>query len=776
MNSKPILIKKRYVALIIAFAVIIGIISIPTPTFENKYSTVIEDKNKLVLGAVIASDGQWRFPPTDTIPYKFKKSIIAFEDKNFLWHSGIDLTAIGRAVVQNYKARKIKSGASTITMQLIRLSRKGKSRNYFEKIIEAIFAIKLEFVWTKEDILKQYVAHAPFGGNVVGLSAASWRYFGRDASKLSWAETALLAVLPNHPAMIHLARNRELLEKKRNRLLLKLYKTGEIDKITYQLALQEILPSEPQPMPQLAPHLLQRAIQDGKKGTIVATTINIDLQKKAQNALQRYHSFLRANSIHNGAILILDIETGKVVSYVGNTESPNAEHENDVDMISAPRSYGSLLKPILYANMLEEGILMPDMLVADIPTNINGYAPQNFSKSFEGTTSAAKVLSHSLNVPSVRMLQQLGTPKFLFTLQQLHLDHIDKNADHYGLSIILGGAEATMWELGSLYANMSRILTDKPILNYSYDIGDTLKIQKGNQNYPFSKASLWCTAEAIAESNRPGANGNWEYFYSSQKIAWKTGTSYGFRDAWSIGYTKKYMVAVWLGNANGEGRAGLTGIGTAAPLMFTIFNLLDNAVWFQKPSSEMALTKVCIKSGHKATKLCPEVADRYIPKPCLHTNVCNYHVQILLDKTGKFQVNTDCEKVKDMQKLIRFVLPPIQEWYYKSKDPTYQVLPPYKKDCKKIIFKRKVMEIIFPRKGSKVFIPVELSGQKSKIVLHLAHRHPETMVYWHLDNQYLGETHKFHQMECFAEPGKHIISAIDMNGEVETVGFEVLEK
>jgi penicillin-binding protein 1C len=767
--------KKAGIIALVVFALLLGFIFIPLPTFEGTYSTVMQDKNQQLMGAVIADDSQWRFPPSDTVPYKFEHAIIAFEDKNFNTHSGVDILAIGRAIKQNFKAGKVISGGSTITMQLVRLSRKGKSRNLFEKVIEAIYALKTDLFWSKKVILKNYVSRAPFGGNVVGLSAASWRYFGRDATKLSWSEAALLAVLPNHPAMIHPGRNRGLLIKKRDRLLKKLFLKSVFDKTTYELALQEELPLAPQPIPRLAPHLLQYAIASGKKGQIIETSLKLTLQQRVHNTINFYHTFLWANSVHNGAAIVLDVETGKVVAYIGNTRDPKSEHENDVDIISSPRSYGSLLKPVLYASMLEEGSLMPEMLIPDIPTNINGYTPQNFNKSFEGAVSASKVLSHSLNVPSVRLLQKLGTKKFLFILNQLGLDHLNKPADHYGLSIILGGGESTLWELASMYGNMARVLGNHDPVHFMYDEKDSSAALKTGA-FPFSKVALWHTAEAISESKRPGANGNWEIFHSSQKIAWKTGTSYGFRDAWSIGFTKKYVVAVWFGNANGEGRAGLTGIGTAAPAMFELFNLLDYSSWFEEPISEMTLTKVCIKSGHKASGLCTETVDKYVPSPSMRTAVCPYHMKVLLDKTGKYRVNSDCEKVSNMLIVNWFLLPPIQEWYYKPKDPSYVSLPPFRDDCKKLSDKVKAMEVIYPRRGSKIFIPRELSGKMSKIVLEVAHRRLGTTIYWHLDNTYLGETNKFHQMECFAVQGRHKLTIVDAEGDTEEVFFTIMER
>lgn len=762
---------KHLIGLSVIFLVLIGI-CFPIPTTKISYSTILLDDNQQLLGAVIADDGQWRFPKTDSISTKFEKALLTFEDKNFRSHCGIDILAICRATYQNIKAGKITSGGSTITMQLIRQYRQNKSRNISEKIVEIFFAIKIEWMMSKDEILSEYIAHAPYGGNVVGINAASWRYFGREPNKMSWAENALLAVLPNQPSLIHLARNRHHLMQKRNRLLMKLFKNGEIDKSTYQLSLLEQIPSAPKPIPQIAPHLLQYAILMKKKGHTIHSTINSSLQQKVQHTIDRFNGYLKGNSVHNGAAIVLDTENGNIISYVGNTKNEHSTYDNFVDINQSSRSYGSLLKPILYADMLEEGLLMPDMLVADCPLNINGYSPQNFNKTYEGSVTASQVLSQSLNVPSVKMLEKLGTYKFLFVLNQLGLNHLDKNADHYGLSIILGGGEATMLELTSMYGNMVRKLNDKNSVNFIFDKNDTLT---SLNDVPLSKSSIWFMAEAIAEAKRPGANGGWEIFNSSQKIAWKTGTSYGFRDAWSIGFTKKYVVGVWFGNATGEGRAGLTGIGTAAPAMFEIFEYLDYSNWFEMPTNEMTLSKVCTKSGHKASEMCNETVEKLIPKLSDRTQVCPYHIKIWLDKSGKYRVNSDCEQISSMIAVNQFVLPPIQEWYYKKKNANYIPLPMLRNDCQKSINTIKLMEVIYPKKEAKLYIPTELNGNLSKIVLQATHRKRNAVIFWHIDEDvYLGKTNNFHQLECFVPVGRHKLTLVDANGNTEELFFTVL--
>ncbi len=754
---------------------------LPSPLFTNPTCSVIEDNDGILIGARIAEDGQWRFPQNDSVPYKFKEAIIQFEDKYFYYHPGVDLLAIARAVFQDLKAGKIVSGGSTLTMQTIRLSRHGKSRTFLEKFIEIIMATRLEISCSKDKILSYYTSNAPFGGNVVGLDAAAWRYYGRNANHLSWAESATLAVLPNAPSLIFPGKNQHKLLEKRNRLLYKLYQKNIIDSLTYEVSKEEPLPQKPLRLPNLSPHLHNLIIKENK-GKRVRTTIDRFLQEKTNEIINKHYNQLKFNEIHNAAAIIIEVETGNVLAYVGNT-SGSKKHSNDVDVIQAPRSTGSILKPILYASMLSDGDILPNTLIKDIPIKIAGYTPKNYNSKYTGVVPARKALSRSLNVPIVKMLQDYGLQKFHHRLQKLNLKSINQPANHYGLTIILGGAESSLWDITNVYTNFSRTLNHFEKYNGKYNVNDyhphnylygALPPEEKMENFNnLSAASIYLTYQALLEVNRPKEDVNWKFYSGNNKIAWKTGTSYGFRDAWAVGTTRKYVVGIWVGNASGEGRPGLTGIGSAAPILFDIFNLLPNEKWFRPPYDELTKVPICRKSGMRATELCEPVDSVYVQTSGLKTEPCKYHQLIHLDKSG-YRVNSDCEDVNNMIHKSIFVLPPVEEWYYKSTDPTYIKLPPYRSDC--MNYESVPLQLIYPEKNAKIYIPLELSGKKGKVIFQAAHRKPSTIIYWHINNHYIGSTKSIHEIGLTIEEGKHTLTLVDELGNSITRNFEVKGK
>ncbi|MBV5350194.1 transglycosylase domain-containing protein, partial [bacterium] len=328
--------------------------------------------------------------------------------------------------------------------------------------IEMLLAVYVDLVYSKKEILAMYAWQAPFGGNVVGLEAASWRYFGRSSSNLSWGEAATLAVLPNSPALIHPGRNRSLLKRKRDLLLDKLRDQGTIDSITYQIAKQEPIPDYPLNLPQLAPQLIDRIYFEkfNPKNPETAkfiTTIDGNLQRQVNRILEQHSQQWKANGVQNGAALVLEVASGKVMAYVGNIPSTEMKlNNNSVDVIKAPRSPGSTLKPLLFSSLLSDGLILPTTLIPDIPTQIAGYAPKNFNMEYDGAVPAKRAISRSLNVPAIRMLRNYGLQRFHLMLQRMGMSTIDKPADHYGLSLILGGGETSLWDLCGIYASMAR--------------------------------------------------------------------------------------------------------------------------------------------------------------------------------------------------------------------------------------------------------------------------------------------------------------------------------
>lgn len=762
---KRLSVTKKVRLCILAFLVTGYIFCLPRHLFHVPYSTVVTDRNEELLGARIASDGQWRFPPRNTTPEKIKECLITFEDKHFYHHWGVNPFAIGRAFYQNVKNKRIVSGGSTLTMQTIRLAR-NESRTFREKLIEMIWATRLEFRASKEEILSMYISHAPFGGNVVGLDAAAWRYFGHSADDLSWAESAMLAVLPNAPAMIHLSKGRKTLLDKRNRLLKQLLEKKTIDSSTYELAISEPLPDEPHPLPHIAPYLVSRFYQE-RNGEYSRSTINKGIQTQVEDLAERWSNEFGRSDIRNLAILVIDIPSNQVVAYCGNVHFDRKQGGNQVDVIQAPRSTGSILKPFLYYAMLQEGSLLPDMLLPDVPVNINGFTPQNFSMQFEGAVPASEALARSLNIPAVTMLQRYGVPKFHSFLQQIGLKTINRSSSHYGLSLILGGAEATLWDVTNAYAMMGRSLLQLPQRSCSLLL-PTSRITESTD--PFQPGAVWQTFDALKEVNRPEEI-DWKSIPSMQTIAWKTGTSYGFRDAWAVGVTPRYAVGVWVGNATGEGKPGLVGAQTAGPVLFDIFNLLPSSSWFTRPAGIFVEAEVCRKSGHLKGRFCDETDTLLVLPAGLRTEACPYHHLVTLSANESQRIYENCANTEPTLRKSWFTLPPVWEWYYKQHHPEYKPLPPFKAGCGEDTFQP--MQFIYPPMNARIKLPKQLDGSKGFLTVELAHNNPNATVFWHLDETYQAQTQDFHKISLQPAAGKHSLTAVDGEGNTISTTFFV---
>ena len=767
---------------------------LPDPLFDAPVCTVLEDRHGRLIGARIAADGQWRFPAQDRLPDKFEACLTTFEDQRFRYHPGFDPLALGRALGQNLRQGQVVSGGSTLTMQVIRLSRRDQPRTLWEKLIELVLATRAELRYSKDEILALYASHAPFGGNVVGLDAAAWKYYGRSPDQLSWAEMATLAVLPNAPALIHPGRNRAALRAKRDRLLRRLLAAGHLDSLTCELAQLEDLPAAPLPLPRLAPHLLDRYHAEKSPAEArLRSTLDASLQRRAAQVLARHHRRLAPRGIHNAAALVIEVATGDVRAYLGNTPGHDPAHSHAVDVATAPRSTGSILKPFLYAAMLHDGELLPRTLVADVPSYFGrGYQPTNYDRQYRGAVPAHRALARSLNVPAVRMLQAHGVPKFQDQLKSLGLTTLTRPASDYGLSLILGGAEATLWDLGAAYAGMARSLERFRAYNGRYHprayrpLNYRLSASQGalppaqhaqlKRSAPLSAGALWHTFEAMVEVTRPSVEAYWENFESADRIAWKTGTSFGYRDAWAIGVTPDYVVAVWVGNADGEGRDGLVGGLVAAPLLFDLYDLLGGQRrWFQPPYDDLRPIVVCRSSGQRAAPLCPETDSLWVPTAGLRTEPCRYHQRVFLDAAGQYRLHSDCASPLDMQQDTLFILPPAWEQFYRQHHPRYRPLPPLRSDC--LSPEREAwhpMAWIYPTEHAEVYVPLELDGERGKVVFAVAHRRTRSTLYWHLDETFVGETTEIHRLALRPEPGPHRITVVDEQGNRLLRYFEVV--
>lgn len=782
---------KKLIFLMLAVLVILIIAALefsplPKKLSTTPYATMLLARDGSLLGASIASDEQWRFAAVESLPKKYQQALLLFEDKRFYQHPGIDPLAIARAAWGNLSNQRITSGGSTITMQVARLLRDDPPRTLSSKIIEAACALQLEWRFTKDEILIHYTSHAPFGGNIVGLRAAAWRYFGRAPENLSWAESALLAVLPNSPAMIHPGRQRHLLKAKRDRLLQRLHQQQLMSELDLHLALLEPLPDKPQTLPQIAPHLLATLKQKFPDQAVLQSTLDVHLQQQVNEIAQRHGRRLANDGVNNLALVVIDHKSMETRAYLGNHARKNTRaYAPHLDIVQRPRSTGSILKPLLYGLMLQEGELLPTTLVPDLPTRFGGYSPQNYDRLFRGAVPAHVALSHSLNIPAVRMLRDYGIARFHHHLQSLGMSTLFRAADDYGLTLILGGAEGTLWELTAIYARLAASAREgeqnifrSPGLLYK----DNKKMQAISldqaRHSVIHQGAAWLTLQALVEVTRPGNESLWRDFAGSQTIAWKTGTSYGLRDAWAIGSNGRYTVGIWAGNADGESATFLSGQTSAAPVLFDVFDRLGASSWFARPEHALKTVSVCVDDGFLAGGQC-QAKEIRIPANSFFQTVTPFHRRIHLDAARQFRVHSRCESVSNMRAQNWFVLPPAQEFFWRQYHSDYKSLPPWRADCLNNLSgldDDQPIGLLYPHEGSRVYIPVDLDGKRSRVVLQAVHRQQNTPLFWHLDDTYLGQTTTFHEQSVSLEPGWHKLLLLDQQSHKLERWFKVLGK
>jgi len=793
----------------------------PAARFPDELSTAVYDRRGELLGAAVSPGGFWRFPAGGRPPEKYVAALVAYEDKRFFSHPGVDPSAIVRALRQNARAGRIVSGGSTISMQAARLARPGSPRTLPEKAAEAWLALRLEFLRGKRGVLALYAENAPFGGNVVGLEAASFRYFGRAPALLSWAEAATLAVLPNAPSAAHPGRNRELLLAKRDALLARLAERGALGGEELSLALAEPLPPEPFDLPDLAPQLVDRfretpSRRGGGGPRRVETTVDAALQEGVAAIVRRRSERLAAGGVYNAACLVARIDTGEVLAYVANSGlAPGAGADSGaslasrgyaMDLIRAPRSSGSLLKPFLYAAALDAGAIGPRSLLADIPTRYGSYGPENASGGYSGAVRADEALARSLNVPFVRLLGSFGAPRFHALLSSTGMTTLTRPPEDYGLSLILGGAEVTLWEMAGRFAALARSAAGlRPAgpggaERQYFDLGLTRRELAARKALPdpFSLGAAALTLEALSRVARPEEEAAWEDFASARRISWKTGTSFGFRDAWAIGVDGVgadadgggCVVAVWAGNADGTGRPGLKGSAAAAPILFEVFDLLEtgglpgdgagggvgNAPDSRRAEERPAAfreVEACADSGWAAGPDCPRVATERVPAQARSLPPCPFCRTVALSADGAYRVRAEDEPPGTVRLEKRFVLSPAMERYYRAGHLEYRPLPPWRPGSA-AGRAEETLSILVPEEGASLYLPIEITGRPGALVMSAAHRDAGTTLYWHLDGAYVGATSGEHRLEIRPGQGSHVVTVVDGEGREASRRFEVL--
>lgn len=742
------------------------LIPLPNPLFNADYSLVVKDENGKDLRIFLNQKEQWCLPPEDSIviPIKLEQSVITYEDRYFKWHPGVNPVSITRALYQNISEKRIVSGASTITMQVARLRKKQK-RTYSQKIIEMFLAVKIDLHYSKDEILKLYLNHAPYGGNIIGYRTASRRYFDKEPNQLSWAEAATLTVLPNAPGLVSPSANKGTLKKKRNKLLEKLYISGKINKEVYELAILEPIPDKEYRFKILAPHLTQEIKFSNPNDKIVNTTIDYKLQSYIEQLTRSYIAYQRNLGITNGAVLVTETQTGKVKAYVGSQGFFDFEGLGQVNGIIAPRSSGSVLKPFLYALSIDEGIIIPQTLIKDVPSYFDAFAPNNADEKFNGIVTSKDALIRSLNVPAVRLLNTYGVYRFYSFLKNAGTSTLFRTAEDYGLPLIIGGAEITVWDISMLFRGLANNGIFSP--NYYLKL-DSAKVENSPQL--ISPGACYLTLEMMKELKRPGAEYYWEQYQNQKPIAWKTGTSYGHKDAWAVGVSPQWTIAVWIGNFEGEGNKNLSGAGSAGPLMFEIFNYLPHdpqKKWFEKVEMNFKDAIICKETGFLAGEYCDNRDTVDVPMFMNPLRLCPFHHNVFVDKEEKNEVCSYCWEPGYHEKHI-LSYPADVEYYLRKRGQIIEQIPEHKPGCNHLTSINQI-EFLYPTDSSLIQIPRDFDEQYQKIISKIAHKNPSKKVYWYLDDFYLGSTVNNHSRAIDLDIGWHLIMVMDEEGYKDEV-------
>ncbi len=705
--------------------------------FKNRYSKILYDKNGEILSVFLNDEEQWHIKSTD-IPKRLKIAVINYEDRKFYSHFGVDFLALMRAFVNNFNSTQ-RSGASTISMQTIKLWDK-KDRTYFNKFNEIIQSFALENAFSKDEILKLYLSNAPYGGNLVGYEAAILFYFDKNPKDLTWAQAALLAILPNQPGLINLEKNKTKLLNKRNKLLAKLYERKLINKDIYELSLKEPLPNF-KPRKNIAPHLALRLLNDDNKE--IFSSIDKKIQLKIEKKAKEFSYTLQQKGIQNLAIILADTKTRKVLAYVGSQDFYDMANLGQINGNTAKRSVGSTLKPFLYALSIDEGIIAPESILLDVPTFFSNFNPQNANKKYYGIISAREALQRSLNVPFVSLLQDYGYEKFFYKLKTF-LNFEDENYKRYGLSLILGTKELSLEDLVKLYLGLANY---GELANLSFIRDENLS----GVTRMFSKGSAYLTLEAMKELQRVGL----ENYNKEKIISWKTGTSYGRKDAWAIGATPKYTLGVWVGNFNGEANANLYGVSIAGDLLFEILGLLDEVDLEFAPSDDLMTIKLDSISKYRYDEnlntsyihtLYPKEANILRTSPFLK-KVYEYQGKELDSKDIHF---------KDAKAFIKLDLPAYALHFFQQRNFKFS--------------SKKGVNIIYPKDNLKLILARDLNGMKG-LVAKVANLNNEKL-FWYLNQKLIYEGNENTQNLNLKE-GKYQLFIISQSGEQDTVWFEI---
>lgn len=755
---------KRSIYILLSFFILFFLLNwiFPVPD-KIEYSTIITDDNGEVIHAFITKDDKWRMKTElSEISPLLSKAIVAKEDKWFYQHPGINLIAIFHAFFNNIFTGKRTSGASTITMQVAKML-EPKRRTFFNKLKEMFRAEQLELKYSKKEILQLYINLVPYGGNIEGVKSAAVLYLKKNPDHLSLAEITALSIIPNRPNSLRLGLNNNYIIQERNKWLLRFEKENVFNKKEIADAINEPLNISRGAAPQLAQHLSWKCKKSSAKN--IHSFLHINTQLKTEELVKDYLQTMAFKNIQNASVIIIDNETHSVISYVGSADFHNTHDGGQVNGAAAIRQPGSTLKPIMYGLCIDAGLMTPKTIMTDVAINYAGYVPENYDQKFNGYVSMEYALDHSLNIPAVKSLKLLGKDKLIQTLAQCGFKQIAKDQNKLGLSMILGGCGCSLEEMTSLF---SALANEGEYVSPLYTAADTIS-QKHVQ--VLSKASAFMITEILSKINRPDFPMSWTSTIHLPKIAWKTGTSYGRRDAWSIGYNKKYTVGVWLGNFNGSGIPELSGANVATPLLFKIFDTLDydaDHAWYTPPAT-CQLRLVCSETGLLPNEHCTNIINDYFIPLVSSNAICNNIQEIFVTADEKWSFKKECLPATGYKKKLIKLVPPEMQQYFEDNKIKYEKIPPLSPDCENATAGNAPF-INSPINGSDYFIPKQnpeplaLSCQSSADV---------NKIFWYINNQFYKSCNPKEKLFFMPQAGPIKISCTDDKGRNKDIWIKV---
>ncbi len=757
---------KRLLYSLLAMVVLFFVIDIISPVKTDiEYAPIIRYADESPMYMFLTEDEQWRMKADlSEISPDLKKAIIAKEDKYFYYHFGVNPIAVARAFWNNTIQRKRTSGASTITMQVARMLQP-KKRNYFNKISEMFRAVQLEVHYSKEEILQMYLNLIPFGSNIQGVKAASILYLNKYPEQLSLAEITALSIIPNRPNTLVIGKDNEKVIQERNKWLKRFAKEKLFSESIINDALEEPLNAYRHEVPREAPQLAWniRKAYPGKHD--ITTTLQNTLQQKAQTIVYNYVQPLKQYKINNAAVIVIDNKSKEVKAYIGSSDFFDTKNHGQVDGVQAMRSPGSALKPYLYALAMDKGMITPKTIIADVPIDINGYRPENYDLQFRGNISAENALKNSLNIPAVKLLNQYGVQNYVQKMQAAGFYSFHKEKQKVGLSLILGGCVVRLSELSNLYAAFAN---EGKFNNLIYSKEQT-KQQDSIQI--ISKSAAWMLTNMLKELHRPDLPNNYVNAVNIPQIAWKTGTSYGRKDAWSVGYNEHFTIGVWVGNFNGAGAPEINGAGIATPLLFQLFNTIDsiNAPFEPKMPQELDFRNVCVETGFPINDFCKEqITDYFIPGISTN-NTCEHVKEFAVSADETISYCTSCVPATGYKtKVYPNIIPEIQR-YYISKNISFAKAPPHNPECSRNF--EGEAPIINSLTENTTYLITDKGKQKLQLSCMAAI--DATKVYWYVNDKLIGSCAKEEKLFFIPEEETLKISCTDDKGRNRNIKIKV---